>query len=60
MTALGAGATIGVLGEPITYGTLSPWTFDPIKAGIVSAAIILSLSMTVLGARRLLTLKGRS
>jgi hypothetical protein len=60
MTALGAGATIGVLGEPITYGALSPRTFDPITAGIVSAAITLSLSMTVLGARRLLTLKGRS
>ena len=53
MTALGAGATIGVLGEPITYRALSPRTFDPVKAGIVSAAVILSPLMTILGVRRL-------
>jgi quercetin dioxygenase-like cupin family protein len=57
MTALGAGATIGVLGEPITYRTLSPTTFDPAKAPIVSAAVVLSPLMAVLGARRLLTLR---
>lgn len=57
MTALGAGATVGVLGEPITYRALSPRTFDPAKAGIVSAAIVLSPLMAVLGARRLFTLR---
>ena len=58
-TALGAGATIGVLGEPITYRVLSPTTFDPPKAAIVSASVILSPLMAGLGARRLLTLKDR-
>lgn len=53
MTALGAGGTIGVLGEPITYKALSPTTFDPVKAPIVSAAVVLSPLMAVLGARRL-------
>ena len=60
MTMLGAGATIGVLGEPITYRALSPRTFDPVKAGIVSAAVVLSPLMTVLGARRLLALRGKN
>jgi hypothetical protein len=57
MTALGAGGTIGVLGEPITYKALSPTTFDPVKAPIVSAAVVLSPLMAVLGARRLFTLR---
>lgn len=56
-TVLGAGGTIGVLGEPIVYRVLSPKTFDPAKAGTLSAAIILSPLMAVLGARRLLTLR---
>lgn len=60
MTALGAGATVGVLGEPITYRALSPGTFDTAKAGIISAAIVLSPLMAVLGTRRLLALRGRS
>ncbi len=53
LAALGAGSTVGVLGEPITYWVLSPRTFDPAKAPIVSVAIVLSALMTVLGARRL-------
>jgi hypothetical protein len=57
LAALGAGSTVGVLGEPITYGVLSPRTFDPAKAPIVSAAIVLSTLMTVLGARRLRALR---
>jgi hypothetical protein len=53
LAVLGAGGTVGVLGEPITYRVLSPRTFDPAKAPIVSAAIALSALMTVLGAAEL-------
>ena len=53
LTLLGAGATVGVLAETITYRVLSPRTFDAAKAPIVSAAIVLSPLMAVLGARRL-------
>jgi hypothetical protein len=45
-----------VLGEPITYRALSPGTFDPAKVPIVSAAIVLSAMMAVLGARQLIAL----
>jgi hypothetical protein len=57
LTLLGAGATIGVLAETITYRVLSPRTFDAAKAPIVSAAIVLSPLMAVLGARRLRALR---
>ena len=57
MTMLEAGATIGVLGEPITHRTLSPTTFDPAKTPIVSAAVVLSPLMATLGARRLFILR---
>jgi hypothetical protein len=53
LTVLGAGGTVGVLAETITYRVLSPRTFDPAKVPIVSAAIVLSAMMTVLGVRRL-------
>ena len=53
LTVLGAGGTVGVLAETITYRVLSPRTFDPAKAPIVSAAIVLSALMTILGASRL-------
>jgi hypothetical protein len=59
LTAVGAGATVGALGEKITYRVLSPKTFEPAKAAIVSAGIVLSSLMTVFGARRLLVLRGR-
>jgi hypothetical protein len=59
LTVVGAGATAGALGEKITYRVLSPKTFEPPKAAIVSAGIVLSLLMTVFGARRLLVLRGR-
>ena len=59
LTVVGAEATAGALGEKITYRVFSPRTFDPIMAAIVSAGIILSPLMTVLGARRLLVLRGR-
>ena len=49
LAVLGASGTVGVLGEPITYRVLSPRTFDPAKAPIVSATIALSVLMTVLG-----------
>jgi hypothetical protein len=57
LTLLGAGGTVGVLAETITYRVLSPRTFDPTKAPIVSVAIVLSVLMTVLGASRLRALK---
>jgi hypothetical protein len=58
LTVVGAGATAGALGEKITYRLLSPKTFEPPKTAIVSAGIVLSLLMTVFGARRLLVLRG--
>jgi hypothetical protein len=57
LTVLGAGGTIGVLAETITYRVLSPRTFDPAKVPIVSAAIVLSALMTILGASRLRALR---
>ncbi len=59
LVVVGAGATAGALGEKITYRVLSPEAFDPAKAVIVSAGIILSTLMTALGARQLLVLRGR-
>lgn len=59
LTVVGAGATAGALGEKITYRVFSPRTFDPTKAAIVSAGIILSPLISVLGARRLCVLRGR-
>lgn len=58
MTTLGAGGTVGVLAETITYRTLFPSTFDRAKAPIVLAGIVLSALMAVLGARRLRPLFG--
>jgi hypothetical protein len=57
LTVLGAGGTVGVLAETITYRVLSPRTFDPVKTGIVSAAVVLSPLMAVLGVRRLSALR---
>jgi hypothetical protein len=57
LVVLGAGSTVGGLGEPITYKALSPRTFDPAKAPIVSAGIALSALMSVLGAKRLRALR---
>jgi hypothetical protein len=56
---VGAGASAGAMGEKITYRVLSPKASDPAKAVIVPAGIILSTLMTVLGARRLLVLRGK-
>lgn len=55
LTVLGAGATIGMLGEPITYRVLSPKGFDPPKAAVVSALIVVPSLMTVLGVKRLVS-----
>ncbi len=55
LTALGAGATVGMLGEPIAYRVFSPKTLDPAKAALVSALVALPLLTTALGVRRLLT-----
>ena len=57
LTLLGVGGTIGVLAETITYRVLSPRTFDPAKVPIVSAGIVLSALMTILGGRRLRALR---
>ena len=57
VAALGAGSTVGVLGEPMTYRVLSPRTFDPAKAPIISAAIVLSALMTSFGTSRLHAIK---
>ena len=52
-SVLGAGGTVGVLAETITYRVLSPKTFDTQKAVIVLTAIVLQPLMTILGWRRL-------
>jgi len=53
---LGAGATMGMMGEPIAYRVLSRKGFDPPKAVLVSALILLPSSMSLLGIKRLLTM----
>ena len=55
LTALGAGAIVGMLGEPVAYRAFSPKTFDPAKAALASLLVVLPVLTTVLGARRLLT-----
>lgn len=57
LAALGAGGTVGMLAETITYRALSPSTFDPPKAAIGLAAIIFAPSMTILSWRRLRALR---
>jgi hypothetical protein len=57
LIALGAGGTVGMLAETITYRVLSPSTFDPPKAAIGLAAIFLAPSMTLLSWRRLRALR---
>jgi hypothetical protein len=57
LTLLGAGGTIGVLVETITYKVLSPKTFDHPKVAIVLAAIVLAPLMTILSWRRLRVLR---
>jgi hypothetical protein len=57
LTVLGAGATVGMLGEPMAYRVLSPKGFDPPKAALVSALIVVPSLMTVLGVRRLVSLR---
>ncbi len=57
LAALGAGGAVGMLAETITYTVLSPRTFDPPKAVIGLAGIILAPSMTILSWRRLRALR---
>ncbi len=57
LTVLGAGATVGMMGEPITYKILSPNAFDPAKAPLVSALIALPALMTVLGVKQTLAMR---
>ena len=53
LTLLGAGATVGMLGEAVTYRVLNPKTFDPPKAIVVVANVALPVAMAVLGGREL-------
>jgi hypothetical protein len=59
LTVLGMGATIGMLGEPITYRVLSSDVFDAAKTALVSALIVLPSLMSALGMKRLLAMRGR-
>ncbi len=52
LAVLGAGGTVGMLAETITYRVLSPKTLDPARAAIVSATVILSPLMAIIGGRR--------
>lgn len=56
LTLLGVAATVGMVGEPITYRVLSPKGFDPPKAALVAALTLLPSSMSVLGVKRLLAM----
>ena len=60
LVVLGTGGTIGMLAETITYRVLSPRAFDPPKAAIGLAAIILAPSMIVLSWKRLRALRSGS
>ncbi len=53
LTLLGAGATVGMLGEAVTYQALNPRTFDPPVATIVVANVALPAMMVILGGREL-------
>ena len=52
LTVLGVGGTVGMLAETVTYRVLSPKTLDPARAAIMSATVILSPLMAILGGRR--------
>ena len=45
------------MAETITYRILSTTTFDPVKAGIVSVAVVIPPLMADLGVRRLSALR---
>lgn len=53
LTLLGAVAMFGMLGEAVTYQSLNPKTFDPPRATIVIANIVLPLLMVLFGRREL-------
>ncbi len=53
LTVLDVGGPVGMLSETVTYRVLSPKTFDPARAAMVSATVILSPLMAILGGRRL-------
>ena len=57
LAVLGAGGTVGMLAETITYRVLFPKTLDQPKAAIVAAAVVLSPLMAAFGGRRLRTLR---
>lgn len=59
LTVLGMGATIVMLGEPITYRVLSSDVFDVTKAPLVSALIVLPSLMSALGMKQLLAKRSR-
>ena len=45
LALLGAGATVGLVGEPIVWRVLSRRGFDPPKAALVAVLIVLPLAM---------------
>ena len=45
LALVGAGATVGLLGEPLAWRVLSPCGFDPPKAALVAAMAALSLAI---------------
>ena len=59
LTVMGAGATIGMLGEPMAYRVLSPKHSNPPKAALVSALVVLPSLMCVLGMKQLLATRSQ-
>jgi len=57
LTVLCIGSTVGMVAETITYRVLSSKTFDPAKVALVSATIVLSPLIAILGGRRLRALR---
>ncbi len=53
LTLLGGAATVGMLGEAVTYKSLNPKTFDGPRATIIVANIVLPLLMVIFGRRQL-------
>ena len=53
LALLGAGATVGLLGEPIVWRVLSRRGFDPPKAALVAVMIALPLALCAASVRAL-------
>ena len=53
LALIGAGATVGALGEPIVWRVLSPRGFDPPQTALVAAMITLSVALSGASVRAL-------